>query len=267
MTGNGRPLFQMPEFIIDTPSLLAEWVDAPWDSLTDVPALQITKIHIRGPSAAADMRLFERERDRISAALVTCRLPHDDLRESMLLEEKDFRFVEMLYRPELDLVRRDSAGTEPRLSVAFARGDDLPSLEAIAGVAFRNERFHMDHRLGPELGDRRYKRWVRNSLEHPTQRMYVLRDSETIIAFFVIEMLADMTCYWHLNAVSPNAQGRGYGRRAWQTMIDHALEAGARRVRTSVVARNYRVINLYASLGFRFSPPLMTFHWVKEGHK
>jgi RimJ/RimL family protein N-acetyltransferase len=46
-------------------------------------------------------------------------------------------------------------------------------------------------------------------------------------------------------------------------MLVQAKRAGAKRVRTSVVARNNRVLNLYARLGFRFSQPKMTFHWVR----
>jgi RimJ/RimL family protein N-acetyltransferase len=84
-----------------------------------------------------------------------------------------------------------------------------------------------------------------------------------LVAFFVTELLPDGTCYWHLNAVAPGVQGKGYGLRAWLTMLRHARDSGARRVRTSIAARNHRALNLYARLGFRFSPPLMTFHWVR----
>ena len=65
-----------------------------------------------------------------------------------------------------------------------------------------------------------------------------------------------------INAVAPGAQGQGYGWRAWQAMLAQAHLEGAERVRTAIVARNHRVLNLYARLGFRFPAPLMTFHWV-----
>ena len=101
-------------------------------------------------------------------------------------------------------------------------------------------------------------------LDHPSQRLHVIRDGSLLAAFFVTERLADGTCYWHLNAVTPDAQGKGYGRRAWLAMLHQAQGDGAQRVRTSIVARNHRVLNLYARLGFRFPPPLMTFHWVRS---
>ena len=95
------------------------------------------------------------------------------------------------------------------------------------------------------------------------QELYVVCDASRRIAFFVTELLSDRTCYWHLNAVAPDAQGQGYGRRVWLAMMNQALEGGAQRVRTSIVARNHRVLNLYARLGFSFPPPSMTFHWVR----
>jgi GNAT superfamily N-acetyltransferase len=250
---------------IDTPNLFLTWNEAPWDrAILGAPVLQVGRIDLRGAGAVADFAAFEAIRDGMGAGLVSCRLPHDRMRESMFLESRAFRFIEMAYLPELDaLSARDFP--EPGLAVALATPEDLPAALEIAGHAFRNERFHMDPRLGPDLGDLRYRNWVRSSLDHPSQRLYLLRDGARPVAFFVIEMLADGTCYWHLNAVTPEAQGRGYGRRAWFAMLRQARGQGADRVRTCIVARNYRVLNLYARLGFRFPAPLMTFHWV-AGH-
>ena len=247
---------------IDTADLLLEWSEAPWDTAVyGRPVLQITRLEQRGPKASEDMSAFEQDRDALGTMLVSCRLSHDRLRESMLLEDHGFRFIEMLYQPELELPE-GSTLPNGNLSASRANSADLPAVLEIAGNAFRNERFHVDPRLDPALGDRRYCNWVRNSLDHPSQELYILRDGARIVSFFVLEMQADGTCYWHLNAVTPNAQGQGYGRRAWQTMLHQAVMRGARRVRTSIVARNYRVLNLYARLGFRFPPPLMTLHWV-----
>ena len=79
---------------------------------------------------------------------------------------------------------------------------------------------------------------------------------------FVTEVLDDSTCYWHLNAVAPEMQGQGLGKRAWLTMLALAQQDGNARVRSSIVVRNTRVMNLYAGLGFRFEAPSMTLHWV-----
>lgn len=250
---------------IHTQELALEWAEAPWDTeVFGFPVLQITRIEVRGPAAGAALSAFELERNRLGAGLVSCRLAHDRLNESMLLEAHGFRFIEMVYQPELADLQNCDLGTKPDLKVALAGQAQLPSLLDIAGSAFRNERFHTDPRLDPTLGDQRYRNWVKSSFEHARQRLYALSDGERLVSFFVTEMLPDGTCYWHLNAVAPEAQGQGYGRRAWLAMLHQAREAGARRVRTCIVARNHRVLNLYARLGFRFPAPSMTFHWVRE---
>jgi RimJ/RimL family protein N-acetyltransferase len=46
-------------------------------------------------------------------------------------------------------------------------------------------------------------------------------------------------------------------------MLHQARIAGAQRVYSSIVARNVKVLGLYARLGFQFAPPTMTFHWVR----
>lgn len=250
---------------ISTDALLLEWSEAPWDTaIYGQPVLQITRLELSANAPGADAGPFLRARDECASNLVSCRLPVDRLRESMFLEDLGFRFIEVIYAPEIDIDRVPPLATPP-LALSRATDDDLDAVREIAGSAFRNERFHVDPRMPAALADLRYQNWAASALDHPRQRLEVLRDGTSIIAFFVTEMLADGTCYWHLNAVHPDAQGRGYGRRAWHTMLAAASDEGARRVRSSIVARNHRVLNLYASLGFRFPPPAMTFHWVRTG--
>jgi ribosomal protein S18 acetylase RimI-like enzyme len=250
---------------IDTPRVLLDWTEAPWDTaIFGYPVLQITRIEVRATDAGHDLSAFDEECAALGAGLVSCRLSHDRLRESILLEEHGFRFIEMIFQPEIDFAPNAGIDAGTLLDVEPAGVDELPAVLDIAGSAFRTERFHVDPRLDPALGDLRYCNWVRNSLNHPSQRLYVIRDQSRIVAFFVTEMQGDGTCYWHLTAVAPDAQGQGYGRRAWRTMLQQARNLGARGVRTSIAARNHRVLNLYARLGFRFPPPQMTFHWFRS---
>jgi GNAT superfamily N-acetyltransferase len=249
---------------IDSTSLAMTWSEAPWDQVVcGFPVLQVTAMEIRGPSAEKDFRIFEHARDLIGAGLVSCRLPDQCLPESMLLEERGFRFIEMVYRPELGLSKLGPGDRDEGLLVSRACDSDMPTLLGIAGRAFRNERFRMDPRLDPAASDLRYQNWVASSQRHATQQLHVVRDAARVVAFFVTESLDDGTCYWHLNALAPDAQGQGYGRRVWLCMLNQARKAGAQRVCSSIVARNVRVLGLYARLGFQFAQPTMTFHWVR----
>ena len=247
---------------IDTENLELAWAEAPWDSkLFGAPVLQIETMTIRGSKPLADIGSFVDVLQRSGACLASCRLSHERLNESFLLEDIGFRFIEMAYQPELALSADGSH--QALLEVHAATAADLPAILDIAGSAFGNERFHMDPRLASGLGDIRYQNWVRSSLAHPSQRLHAIRDGSRIVAFFITEEQADGTCYWHLTAVAPAAQGQGYGRRSWETMIAHARQQGSQRIQTCIVARNHRVLNLYARLGFHFPPPLTTFHWVR----
>jgi ribosomal protein S18 acetylase RimI-like enzyme len=251
--------------LIETPSLRLKWGRAPWDeAVCPFPVIQIEQIEVRGDGARQDMRAFEDARAQIGTGLVSCRIAHDKLTESMLLEACGFRFIEMLYAPQLDLADVDASIQQDELTIERATEDDMPALLCIAGSAFQNERFKMDPRLDPAISDRRYQNWVASTPIHPTQQLYAISDQGRLIAFFILELQADGTCYWHLNAIAPDAQGHGYGRRVWSMMLRHAKRNGAARVRTSVVARNTRVLSLYARLGFTLPAPAMTFHWVKE---
>lgn len=249
---------------IRSPALELEWSEAPWDTAVyGHPVLQITHMKTHGAVALVELEPFIRARDASNSGLVSCRLLHDRLRESMLLEDIGFRFIEMVYQPELVGLQSSSLADAHGLSVLPATPNDLPEVINAAGRAFGNERFHVDPRLPCSLADRRYENWVQSSLNHAAQRLYVVRDVGVFVAFFVVEHLQDGTCYWHLNAVAPELQGKGYGFRSWSAMLASARDAGAARVRTSIVARNHRVLNLYSRLGFSFPPPLMTFHWVR----
>lgn len=249
---------------INTPSLRMAWSQAPWDEVVcGFPVLQITSMEIQGNNADSDMQLFESARDRLGAGLVSCRLPHACMEESMLLEDHGFRFIEMVYQPEIELTNFSGDHQDPLVKILPAREIDLPILRGIAATAFHHERFKMDHRLDPAISAQRYQNWVSSSICHPTQKLLTLFNGEQAIGFFVTELLNDCTCYWHLNAIAPSSQGSGLGRRAWLGMLHHAATTGAQRVRTSIAARNQRVLNLYASLGFCFAPPSMTFHWTR----
>ncbi len=250
---------------IDTSALRLSWYESPWDTAVfNAPVYTIDRIEVLTDNAVRDAQQFMKILADSGARMASCRLPHDHLVESMLLEDLGFRFVEMIYQPVLDNLLTTPWESIPPLAVAKATAADLCQLTEIAGNAFANERFHIDPRLPRAIGDKRYQNWVRGAIEHPNQQLQVLRDSggEEVIGFFITEYLVNRTCYWHLNAIAPQFQGRGIGRRAWSTMLKLAHAEGAAKVRTSVVARNVRVLNLYATLGFRLEPPAMTFHWV-----
>jgi ribosomal protein S18 acetylase RimI-like enzyme len=250
---------------LDTPALRLRGALAPWDiAVFRFPVAQIAEIEVKNPSQAAlDYAPVREWMDRQGVRILSCRLPHDRLGESMFLESQGLRFVEMVIHPRLAKLdsRQFAADT---LTISAATADDLPGLEAIAEHAFHFERYHIDPRLDKRLGDLRYARWVRNSFTHPTQRLLKVEDGAKLIAMFVVERKSPAQIYWHLNAIAPEWQGEGYGKRVWREMLRRHQAEGATEVATTISARNAPVLGLYAGLQFGFLPPEMTFHWVRE---
>ena len=237
----------------------------PWDTeIFGFPVAQIHHLEVADFLFAVDEYCkFQEWLDINQIRIVSCRLPHNQLRESMFLESKGFRFLEMVLHPKIEgLGYLDIP--EDHLVITPALESDLPAIQDIAEQAFGHERYHVDPRLDPRLGNIRYGRWVRNSLHHPWQRLLKIMDGEHIVALFIIESRENRSVYWHLTAISPSWQGRGYGQRVWRAMLRHHQEEEQDCVMTTISARNIAVLNLYAKLDFRFLPPEMTFHWVRS---
>lgn len=250
---------------LDGDALSLAYFHVPWDSeIFGFPVAQIAEIRVNDAAGARmELQAFLAWLEQEKIGLASCRLPFDRLRESMLLEQAGFRFVEMVIHPHLAQLQAypcDSQG----LVVERATEDDLPGIEAIAGQAFGYERFHADPRLDRTLADARYRFWVGNSLRHASQRLYKIREGDELVAFFVTENKPDGLCYWHLTAVAPAFQGRGYGKRVWRAMLHLHQREGMERIGTTIAGGNIPVLNLYASLGFRFQTPDITLHWLRD---
>jgi hypothetical protein len=255
------------EFSLDTPALRLAARETPWDSAVyGSVVVSIEKLVVLEPlNAVKDFKRFRNWLDTNRVGLVSCRLPHRNLIESMLLEEQDFRFVEMVLHPYLPNLNQMKL-TPVNLDIQAATPGDLADLMEIAGTAFSNERFHLDPRISSDVGPKRYAQWVRNCLNHPTQTLLKITEhSKTIGLFITQESQSSKKVEWLLTAISPSLQGFGYGRRAWQAMLWRHQTQGYETVSTTIAAGNSKVLSLYARLQFKFDNPKMTFHWISKG--
>ena len=235
----------------------------PWDSeIFGFPVAQISRVDLgEGARPAEVLDVFDAWCTSHDVRLVSCRLDHLQLRESMALENAGFRFVEMVYVPRLASFEGIAA---PRhvLQVAEAESGDLDLIEEIAYSAFSTGRFLLDWRLAPELSKRRYSTWVRNSFDAPRQTVLKAEADGQLIGFFIVEHRRDQSVYWHLTAIAPQWQGKGMGMSLWQTMLIRHRTEGVSFVETTISGHNLPIINLYARLGFSFGSAQMTFHWL-----
>ena len=237
----------------------------PWDSeVFGFPVAQVTRIDLgAGDAPAGLLQQFDDWCTEHDVRLVSCRLDDTRLRESMTLEAIGFRFIETVYEPYLDSL---AAVAQPRhdVRVAEASSDDIDAIGSMAHDVFATGRYLLDWRLPPEVSKRRYARWVRTSFDGSDGQTVLKAELDgALIGFFIVERREEGTVYWHLTAIAPEWHGRGLGMSTWQTMLRRHAAEGATGVRTTISGHNTPVMNLYARLGFSFTSPQMTFHWLR----
>jgi len=252
------------KFSFRSESLKLEAREAPWDtSAFGYPVALIDEIEVNDLlRARKDFSAFKRWIESNKLNLISCRLSCQKIIESMLLEENEFRFIETVLHPVCAVLTEYKGLADPNLIICPADERDLIELRQIAEKAFTNERYYVDTRVDRIKSGKRYGQWVISAYSHPSQQLLKVIHENNIVAFFVLERYPDASIYWHLTAVHPKYQGKGYGRRIWLSMLANHYEEGVARVSTTIAARNVPVLNLYSSLNFRFDPPESTFHWV-----
>lgn len=250
---------------IQNKGFLLEAELVPWDSdVYKFEIAQISELIITDfTQADAAFETLNQWASTHNVQMISCRLAHEQLSTSFFLEQQGFRFIEMVLHPVITNLQKIKA-PDSTLQISNVTRDEVALIQNMAEKCFAYERFHMDPRLSTALANVRYGRWVKNTIESNRQLLLKIENGSEIVAFFVIEETRDKGVYWHLTAVAPGFQGKGYGRKAWLAMLAYHHANDIQRVSTTISARNTRVLNLYSQLQFRFAPPEMTFHWMAK---
>lgn len=251
---------------IRTAALNLDYHLVPWDTeILGALVAQISELRVIEPrQAARDYKTFSDWCLQQRIDLCSCRLPAEQLADSMFLEDRGFRFIELNYLPRLaDLQNRqfDASGVQ----IMPAEQHDSVVLAGMAAQVLCHGRFHQDPRIDPALGDRRYQAWMTNAFARPQQQVLKCLLDGAIVGFFVVEFPEPRHCFWSLIGLAPGLQGKGLGKRVWNAMLAHHREQGIDVVGTSISSHNIAVFNLYVALGFRFPPPTMTLQWRPPG--
>jgi len=253
--------------LIQTYSLTAEFFLVPWDTeILTQPVAEISRLEVKESEAAGrDFRTFSTWCDKHAITLCNCRIAHNQIVESMFLQAQGFRFIELNYQPQMNKLQELELPND-EIIIEPAADADRMILAEMAGSVFQHGRFHQDPRLGATLGNRRYRTWLLNAFELPHQKVLKCLLGGVIIAFFVVEYPEQGHCFWSLNGLAPGMQGKGLGKRVWRTMMRKHQQEGIETITTSISSHNIAVLNLYASLAFRFPVPYATFHWRAYNH-
>lgn len=251
--------------LLETADLTLEYFSVPWDTaLMSVPVAQIRRVIIRDYERAhRTFSAFRNWKEENRIAFCTAKIPHHSTLESYLLQMQGYRFIELNYKPEINLTPASGTRTS-EYDFQDAEPTDEPELTQVATSIFRHTRFHLDPLIPAGTGDRRYGIWMKNAFANPRQRVIKCVKGDSLQAFFVQENPKRDHAFWSLVGLAPDLAGRGVGRQIWAAALNWLAGKDIARVSTSISSLNTPVVNLYVALGFRFPEPEMTFHWHRE---
>lgn len=213
------------------------WIETPWDARAfGAPTYQLTSVD------EASLARLTGARGHFTAKIA----PDEDAGP---LRRAGFYYCDTLLEPW-----GDADGFRPAVDpkASFVRDMPWADLLAVGHGAFFG-RYHRDPAISRARADARYDQWMREL--HDEGRIYgLLYDGRT--AGFIGEKDGALV----LHAMASRMRGLGLARALWTLVIRDLLERGRRELRSSVSAGNLPVVNLYASLGFRFRHPLDVYH-------
>jgi hypothetical protein len=203
---------------------------------------------------------FEQWASRERVELISCRIPSEPAALGALLESMGFRFIEFQLRATLPRLRVEEL-LPPRITVRCARAADRDGVARIAGSAFMLGRYHADPLFPRAHADRRYRVWVERALAEPTPGTLVeVIGSEGAPLGFLHAEIERGTADIRLAAVDGSAAGIA-GPELFRGALRELASRGASQATARISAGNTAVLNIYASLGFRFHEPELVFHW------
>ncbi len=139
--------------------------------------------------------------------------------------------------------------------VGISRESELAELLGICHGSFAYGRFHRDFNVSREVADRRYDNWLRQ-----------LYEAGNVYALLYADELAGFIGYSDnrlvLHAVSERYIGKGLSKYLWSAVCKALFDSGCRELSSSISAANLAAVNLYASLGFKFTHPVDVYHKV-----
>lgn len=174
----------------------------------------------------------------------------EPLTDKALLHQYGFYYTDTLIEP-VCMAGQLISHHNPDCSIATEM--DLKDLLPMCDGSFQHGRFHRDFNLSNEAADQRYKQWL-------TQ---LYRENE-VIGLYYQQCLAGFIAHKDgkllLHTISNEFRGQGLAKYFWSETAEQLFSFGINEIRSSVSSTNLPVLNLYASLGFRFYNAVDIYH-------
>lgn len=172
------------------------------------------------------------------------------LSSKKLLHEYGFYYCDTLIEPFCSAERFVFFTHE---SISISKNAALDDLITISHGAFTFGRFHRDFNMDKQRADMRYDLWLRELFQK--DMVMGLMFNGRLAGFFAV---SDNRILLH--ALSKEYREKGLSKFFWSAACSAIFKQGHREIVSSVSASHFVVLNLYASLGFRFRKPLDVYH-------
>jgi len=178
----------------------------------------------------------------------------DPLSDKSLLHRYGFYYTDTLLEP---WCQAQQFVPHPHSAVTLDMNVVLDDLLPMCEESFVYGRFHRDFNLSRHQSDQRYKQWL-------TQ----MHRSEDIIGLLFQGELAGFIAHeegaLRLHTVEARFRGQGLAKYLWTAACMHLFKQGVGEIYSSISAANLAVVNLYASLGFRFRHAVDVYHHLSK---
>ena len=212
----------------------------PWDSVVfGMPCYELKNI-----ADAELMRLLDN-----CPGHYTIRVNPTVSKESLF--EHGFYYCDTLMEPYC--VKENFIPPARRENIYVTKDISKELLLNICSVAFIHDRFHRDFNISADLADKRYDNWLVQL--HERGKVYGLLCAGELVGFIAVERNKLV-----LHAICREHRGQGLGKYLWAPVCQALFKEGYAEVTSSVSASNSAIVNLYASLGFRFRNPVDIYH-------
>ena len=213
------------------------------------------------PSEYSNLLKFIDENSKLlKVDLIGVRVPQSNLDLTFQLENFGYKFIETNYQPYISV--SDIKNVDHRqFSFVEAKNDTLIEISDEVLCMFEYGRYHQDVHACNDLASLRYKKWLLNTATNTNQVTYVAYDLHgKVIAFFVIDNSISDVAHLSLVGVMKNYRGKGLAKTIWCELFSFLRSLDYKVISTSISSHNIPIFNMYASLGFRFLEPKVTFH-------
>jgi GNAT superfamily N-acetyltransferase len=176
----------------------------------------------------------------------------DPLADKRLLSKHGFYYCDTLIEPHVNATRLH---TSDHPDATISEDPGTAQILAINHGAYQHGRFHRDFQLPKSGADLRYDRWLQQLLD--SKQVFALQWQGETAGF-----IGHSNGCLILHAIAEEHRGKGRAKYWWSAVCRKLLASGHSEISSSISASNLPVLNLYASLGFRFTNPRDVYHLV-----